>query len=317
MTIKQIINDPHRIPPYTFEEEYKNEYSSIIIYEEDGKYGVTNNNGEMVLPFEYDNITVLGFGLLLLVQQGKMGILHVKRDLDEPQKEFEIAKIIPCEYDRISSPYHEEIVIMEKDTMYGMEIKLYFTYTEEITDSYCGYTLLNRDVIEVKSATSRHIYDARNGKIFFTSDKQRFANLVFEVNGGTAKEYNKHNYEKTDLIIYDTYDIKNDLSCFIYYNGEETSEFVFEGEPYIVFDFRCYEGDSPLIKQLIVKKDDELIVLDDKCHPIATLSDREIIIKNRLECNGYDRMSSNIVCQSKKVKRENKYPCMPIWGPQH
>lgn len=312
MTIKQIINNPHRIPPHTFEEVHKNEYSSIIIYEENGKYGVTNDKGGTVLPFEYDNITVLGFDLLLLVQKGKMGILHVKRDLDKPQEEFKIAKIIPCEYDRISSPYHEEIVIMEKDTMYGMEVNLYFTYTEEMTDSYCGYTLLNRDIIEVTSLKSRHLYDARTGKIFFTSDKQRFAYSIFEVSGGTAKEYDKHNYDKTDLIIYDAYDMKNDLSCFIYYNGEETSEFVFEGEPYMIFDFRCYEGNSPLVKQLIVKKDYELIVLDDKCNPIATLADRKITLKNRLECSSFDGINANIICQSQKIKLESEGSYLPF-----
>ena len=44
-------------------------------------------------PFEYDNITVFGFGLLLLVKKGKMGILHIKRGFYEPQEEFKIAKI--------------------------------------------------------------------------------------------------------------------------------------------------------------------------------------------------------------------------------
>lgn len=301
MTIKQIINTPNRISPNTFDEEHKSEYSSVIIYEENGKYGIANDKGEILLPFEYDNITVFGFGLLLLVKKGKMGILHIKRGFYEPQEEFKIAKIIPCEYDRITSPYHEEIVIMEKDTMYGMEVNLYFTYTEEITESYCECNMLSRDIIEVRSAEERHIYDARTGEIFFTTDKERFAHLVFEVSGGTAEKYNEHNYNETDLIIYDSYDMKNDLSCFIYYNGEKTTEFVFEGEPYMIFDFRCYEGDSPVVKQLVVKKEDKFIVLDDKCNPIAILTDSKIIMENQLKCKGYDGMTSDIVCQSKKV----------------
>lgn len=303
MTIKQIINTPNRIPPSTFDEKKRNEYSNVIIYEENGKYGVMNGKGKTILPFEYDNITVFGFGLLLLIQKGKLGVLHIKRNFCQPQEEFEIAKIIPCEYDRISSPYHEEIVIMEKDTMYGMEVNLYFTYTEEITPSYCKYRLLNRDIIEVRTADKRHIYDARSGEIFFTSDKERFAHLVFEVSGGTAKEYNDHNYDETDLIIYD---VNNDLSCFIYYNGEKTTEIMFEGEPYMIFDFRCYEGHSPLVKQLIVKQENKLVVLDNKCNVVATFSDHKIIIKNLLECSGYDGMTSNIECQSKK-------PCYEIY----
>ena len=106
--------------------------------------------------------------------------------------------------------------------------------------------------------------------------------------------------------------MKNDLSCFIYYNGEETSEFVFEGEPYMIFDFRCYEGNSPLVKQLIVKKDYELIVLDDKCNPIATLADRKITLKNRLECSSFDGINANIICQSQKIKLESEGSYLPF-----
>lgn len=101
--IKQRINTSS-IPPTVYEEDEKGKNSCICIASKDGKYGMVTEDGKPFLPFEYDNISMAGFHLYLLIQNGKIGLLHARRPSLCDDKPFEIIKLIPCEYDMITFP---------------------------------------------------------------------------------------------------------------------------------------------------------------------------------------------------------------------
>ena len=300
MTIKQIINVLYCVDlSHKYYVENNSEYSSLFICEDKGKYGITNKAGETVLPFEYDNINILTSGILLLVKKGKQGILHIKRDVNEKEKEFELARIIPCEYDRITAESNGAFVIMEKDSMFSKEVWLYFKYTEKITGPFCRYMQFSNEILEVFTEETRYLYDISIGEAFFTSDTERFAFSTFRVGGREG------NFDKTNAIIYDAYDIENGLSCLIYYNGEETFEYVFEGIPYLVYDLDCCLWEGSLLKQIAVRKDGNLVILDDKCNPIATFTDDEVALKTQLLCRGITNEGElKINCQKKMIRLE-------------
>ena len=71
------INTLGSIPPYDMSKQ--NSCSYLSVGHINNRYGILNADGTVFLSFEYDNITVWGFGLLQLSSNGKIGLLHIKR----------------------------------------------------------------------------------------------------------------------------------------------------------------------------------------------------------------------------------------------
>lgn len=84
----------------------------------DGKFGIVHSvTGEVVLPYEYDNVFKYG-GEFVLCRQGKWGMARQRHGIVEV--------IIPCEYDAIESDGADWIFSDQK------EILCYFRYAGEV-----------------------------------------------------------------------------------------------------------------------------------------------------------------------------------------
>ena len=130
------INTVSSIPPY--DTDHQDEYCSISVGHINSKYGILKEDGTEFLPFEYDNITIWGFGLLQLSLNGKLGLLHIKQE--SKGAEFYIAKQIACEYDVIDGR-HEGVVFFRKyglptEFFHGRSVRAYLTKPEIFTDDY-------------------------------------------------------------------------------------------------------------------------------------------------------------------------------------
>ena len=86
MNIKMVANTTGRIPPHTLDDEYPADSTTVSIVEDEGRYGIITEKDEILLPLEYDNITVIGFGIYLLIKSGKWDLLTSKNRICSPTR---------------------------------------------------------------------------------------------------------------------------------------------------------------------------------------------------------------------------------------
>lgn len=175
--IKQVINTLHTIPSY--DEERVNGHSIAIAYAA-GRYGVVAEDGERLAPFVYDNITVIGFGLLLLIRGGKMGLLHLTRD-DEGR--FAVKNTIECGYDYIETRYSEGIFLLRRDTEAEGRMCAYLDKPGLLTPEYQHASIIDRDFVDLCDGDRRALLDARTGRVI-SDDGSFFCCGSYEAEGG-------------------------------------------------------------------------------------------------------------------------------------
>lgn len=186
--IKQKINNTS-IPPTIYDKESTFDETNICYA--DGRFGIIckdDNEQRLLLPFEYDNITMAGFSLYLLIKDGKMGIAHIKRVPNSGGGiYFELLKLIPCEYDLITFPTNgESFVLMRKDTEESSHFQIYFIRTKKVSDSFWRVEYIDRDFIAVTDiAKSKTVILSRSGKQLFTYNSTCFCH-AFESEEGTV-----------------------------------------------------------------------------------------------------------------------------------
>lgn len=192
-TILQRINTPHRILPHTFDEGNKDVYSSIYIVKDGDMYGVIDDNGNEFIPCEYDNITVIGFGLFQLVRKGKLGLAHYGRDTRNNSAPFSLITLLPCEMDYVEARWYEETVILRKDVPNGMKVRAYFTYAKKLTEWYDDYIVLDRDIVEMRDCQKSYLYDARDGEMFCCHKNKSYITYnAFDDCNGECQEDEEH-----------------------------------------------------------------------------------------------------------------------------
>lgn len=150
------INTVSSIPPY--DTDHQDEYCCISIGSVNGKYGILKEDGTEFLPFEYDNITVWGFGLLQLSLNGKLGLLHIKQK--NKGDDFCIAKLIACEYDVIDGRY-EGVVFLRKyglptELFHGRSVRAYLTKPEILTEEYAVADIMSTEYKRGLLSLERH-----------------------------------------------------------------------------------------------------------------------------------------------------------------
>ena len=147
----------------------------LIVGSIDDKYGVIDNEGNVIVPFEYDNITRIGYELLQTSNGGKVGLVHIENDQDEfdilvgmPEAgRFFVSNIIPCEYDYVDSFLKEGVVFLENYHHSGREIRAYFTFTRKLTeDVFCGYHIIDKeeDLVNLYGHGMVYLYDIYTGE---------------------------------------------------------------------------------------------------------------------------------------------------------
>lgn len=266
-TIKQRINNPHRLPPYVFEKEHRNEYSSIYIVNDGIGYGIIDDDNNEIIVCEYDNITVIGFGLLQLVKNGKVGLAHFGRGLSDKSQPILLKMVIPCEYDAIESPWHEGIVILRKDEYDGMKVRTYFTYVNELTDEYDYYQILDRDIIELKNTSGYELFDARTGKCFLNHKNQSLVS------------FNAHISDKSkDNIVILSF------GKLIFYDGNIAKEHYYDGDVHPIFKTTdVLASDRPLIKGFVIENPDGIQIISADGRYIEISEALSVAIDHRIE----------------------------------
>ncbi len=76
------------------------EDSKYIAKESEDKFGIVNSDDTELVPFEYDSITPLTFGLWEIRKREKVGALQLKLNADES---LYVSWQLPCKYDYISA----------------------------------------------------------------------------------------------------------------------------------------------------------------------------------------------------------------------
>lgn len=275
-TIKQRINNPHRLPPYVLEKEHLEEYSSIYIVNNGIGYGIIDDDNNELIACEYDNITVVGFGLLQLVKNGKVGLAHFGRGLSDKSQPILLKRMIPCEYDAIESPWHEGIVVLRKDEYDGMKVRTYFTYVNKLTDEYDYYQILDRDIIELKNTSGYELFDARSGKCFLHHKNQSFVS------------FNAHISDKSKENI-----VILSFGKFIFYDGNIANEHYYNGYAHPIFKTTDVQAsDRPLIKGFIIENTDGIQIMSAEGQYVEVSNTVSVAIDHRIEiydndCNQY------------------------------
>jgi len=85
--------------------EYKD--SDLIITEQNGKYGIVNKKGEVIIPFKYDFISSIGEGLIA-VKLKKWGFIDKTDEV-----------VIPFRYDDMISPFRKGVVPVKLNGKWG------------------------------------------------------------------------------------------------------------------------------------------------------------------------------------------------------
>jgi hypothetical protein len=163
------INTLGSIPPY--DKRKQNSCSYISIGHINNRYGILNADGTTFLPFEYDNITVWGFGLLQLSSKGKLGLLHIQRKNEE--SDFSIAHLIDCEYDVVTG--RQDIVVLLKKygmptgSFHGCSVKAYLPHPGKLTDEYDNIDIIShqyeRGLLSLDRQGDNFIMSTETGEI--------------------------------------------------------------------------------------------------------------------------------------------------------
>lgn len=282
--VKQKINDPHTLPPHVFKEENAEDYSSVSIVSNGTFYGIINDDNEELVPCEYDNITIIGFGLFQLVKNGKLGLARLYRESLKYNYPIVLKRIIPCEYDVIECPWHEEIVILRKDETVGMSVRAYFTDVEELTDWYSNYKILDRDIVELRNSEGSFLYDARNGKMFL--HHENISQFSFDA---PFKDEDELDFMKVGGrgIVICTW--SKNKSSIIYYNGKHTRQYFYEGEILPIYKVtECDSGHRPAVDGFILEEGGSMILLSADCQRRGTDNLFQIKAETRIEAYSKD-----------------------------
>lgn len=276
-TILQRINTPHRVLPHTFDEENKDTYSSIYIVKDGDMYGVIDDNDNVFIPCEYDNITVIGFGLLQLVKNGKLGLAHYSRERKIHDAPFYLEELLPCEYDFIDAPWYEEIVVLRKDDFNRMKVRAYFTNIKKLTDWYDDYSILDRDIVEMQNAKDYFLYDARNGKMFFHHNNKSFCTF----NAFNEAKSNLFESKEQGIVIY----AAGICESLIYYYKDDVRIYNTEGEIKPIAKAMYFENGNRLPAiGFVIKEKDGVTLLGPDCREIFKGSGIDVqttvIVKN-------------------------------------
>ena len=134
------------------------------ISEKDGKLGVfSQTQEEMLIDFEYDNITYAGNGIYIVIRNSKMGLIHpAYTDYDFY---YDLQVEIPCEYDFIHTlGAYGRNFILQKNELYGNTVCAYLSEPRIFTEEYDHYRYFSEGFIELWRPNERILIDTYTGK---------------------------------------------------------------------------------------------------------------------------------------------------------
>ena len=170
-SIKQRV-DISATPTAIFDEKYDDINASICVVQQDGRMGMIKANGEIILPFAYDNISLMGNNLYLLIKGGKQGIVHAKPVYGDDDVTINVMMQTDCVYDYISgrSRFQKSFVALRKDLPQTFIYEIYFVETGTLLTECWKVDYMDEDYVVVTD------FDRRTKKCF-----DRYGQFVFAV----------------------------------------------------------------------------------------------------------------------------------------
>lgn len=278
--LKSKINNTS-IPPTTYIKNTATQFSCIHIANINGKYGIVHaESNDILVPFEYDNISMAGFQLYLLIKNGKMGIVHIYCNFCEEHLAFKLLKLIPCEYDYISFPNNgESFVLMRKDYSETSSFDIYFPKANVVKKSFWRDEYNDRDYIVItgKDHLTQKVFNSYGKELLVIPAKNEMLPIygVFETELGTVFIVLRED-NSGELIILRKRKKKEYLNCpeeyadYYELTGRKT---VYSFEKFIrpLFlsdNYRTFE--RKFINGYILERDGKPLVLNSFLKPIAS-----------------------------------------------
>ena len=274
-TIKQRINN-NSIPPTIYDDNPNEKKTCLCIAQRKGKYGILAEDDDIFLPFEYDNITMIGFSLYLLIKGGKMGLLHAARPSLCEDQPFDLKSLIPCEYDLITTPKNgESFVFLRKDQEKDSLMQAYFIDTCTISEPFWREEYNDRDyliITELDHRTEKIFH--KSGKCLYTTEGSEKATMlcsIYETYYGTVFVDVKED-ESVSLVLAEKKKREDCDFCEDDYYYEltgivKTSNFDSYVRPILASEhLRTFE--RPFVFGFVVEAQDDYFVLDGKCEKL-------------------------------------------------
>lgn len=179
------INSLSSMPPY--DRSRRDDYCYISVGHVDNRYGVLDGEGNELIPFEYDNITGLSFGLLQLSSKGKLGLLHLaQNDKGNP---IYVKKQINCEYDVVERACEGAILLikygMPNELFYGRSVTVYLPGPSLLSEEYSRIEILSKEygrgMLSLRRNQRESIVSMETGKEIIGESE------VFTIGGMTQK----------------------------------------------------------------------------------------------------------------------------------
>lgn len=191
------------------------------ISEKDGKMGVfSQTQEEMLVEFEYDNITYAGNGVYIVIKNNKMGLIQPAYTEDEIYDDLQVE--IPCEYDFIHTlGAYGKSFILQKNDLDGITVCAYLSEPRIFTEEYDHYHYFNEGFIELWRPNERIVIDTYTGNIITDDPKGRVFNMYQTAAGTVIQEFlEKDKYRLTFISEYFGNPIILDKTKIIDFEGE-------------------------------------------------------------------------------------------------
>ncbi len=157
------------------------------ISEKDGKMGVfSQTQEEMLIEFEYDNITYTGNGVYIVIKNNKMGLIHPAYTEDDFYYDLQVE--IPCEYDFIHTlGAYGRNFILQKTELNGITVCAYLSEPRYLTEEYDCYRYFKEGYIELRRPDKKELLDTYTGETL-TDDPAYLVFNIYETAKGVVIE---------------------------------------------------------------------------------------------------------------------------------
>lgn len=280
------INTLNSIPPY---DAYMYRSPYLSVGHQNGRYGILRDDGTKFLSFAYDNITLCGFGLLLLTQNGKTGLLHIEQNRTDFS--FRIVKQIPCAYDVIEIK-SENIIFLKK---YGLPTAFYLGQAVQV--------YLKTPCVLTEDFADAAILSKEQGCSFVCLTKD---NTELIVNAETGKTVVETSYTLT-LGAYNTargvvvQQYATGQSQLLYIADEQVKTFSFDGMSVSSIAGLCGNGEAYAVG-FAVESDSGILLLDSTLSPISAESFSEITVQPTIAAVSCTGQSKTFQMQKQKLE---------------
>ena len=239
MKEKLIINS---LDSLTFDAQNDGHY--ITICEKEGKCGITDNLGEVILPFEYDNISRTGFCFLQSIKNGKVGLVH----LGESDGKIVINQIIPCEHDYGEVKQFQNVVLLHKNDTYKNLVSVYFGNSQKLIQDAqdCSVLRTFTNLINVDKDELSYLFDCTTGELIYKT---------------TMTCVDGYNTPQNRVVQYITDDGN---CCLVVINDGVVKELVLKTDRVIAID-NVEIDDFPLTVGFLIERPEGYILLDEEC----------------------------------------------------